>query len=191
MLLEAKKPSSPHIDARFLQLGLSEDGKEIVLDATVANEEVVSHLIVLFYLNDYFVFWGGRSLHQKETATGASGVAKTLGLESYMEFKLADAFDLDIEQDSIDMLWCEFASTAWKSIRPGGVLLCHSTLTNTRTREWLEATSVKLGGSVTGIPADEYIEISLLEPHKRFQNSVSILQKRAQGFQEPNYSEYA
>ena len=61
-------------------------------------------------------------------------------------------------------------------------------------REWLEA--VRLGKGIddeTGIPAGEYAE--LLEPHKRFQNSMTILQKRVGidgvRFAEPLYSEYA
>ena len=33
--------------------------------------------------------------------------------------------------------------------------------------------------------------ISFLERHKRFQNSVSVLQRRPEGFAEPLYSEYA
>jgi predicted O-methyltransferase YrrM len=145
-------------------------------------------------------------LHQKETATGAAAVAKTLGLDSYMQFIRGDAFELlALEEDSVDLLWCDFgvgsrmkefvSSGAWSSIRPGGFLLCHSTLTNTRTRDWLEAARGRKGAEVTGIPPDEYVEVSLLEPHKRYQNSVSIFQKRkgsnGEDFEEPLYSEYA
>jgi predicted O-methyltransferase YrrM len=140
--------------------------------------------------------------HQKETATGATAVAKSLGLDSYFEFQRGDAFDLDLA--SCDVLWCdfgvgarmkEFVSKAWRSIRPGGFLLCHSTLTNDNTRQWLEAIRNRLAEEVTGIPPEEYVELSLLEPHKRFQNSVSILQKRKSSsgdvFEEPVYSQYA
>jgi predicted O-methyltransferase YrrM len=143
-------------------------------------------------------------LHQKETATGAGAVAKTLGLDSYLQFIRGDAFELAREKDSVDLLWCdfgvgsrmkEFVASAWCSIRPGGFLLCHSTLTNTRTRDWLEAARARKGADVTGIPPDEYVEVSLLEPHKRYQNSVSIFQKRkgsnGENFEEPLFSEYA
>jgi len=142
--------------------------------------------------------------HQKETATGASAVAKTLGLDSYFQFMKGDAFDLELEPNSIDVLWCdfgvgsrmsEFATSAWKSIRPGGFLLCHSTITNENTRQWLEAIRARSGQEVTGIPPGEYIELSLLEPHKSFQNSVSIIQKRqlsdGQRYEEPIYSTFA
>ena len=84
----------------------------------------------------------------------------------------------------------EYASSVWKYVKPGGFLCCHSTLTNRRTREWLE--NIRKNGSEddTGIPQGEYVELSLLEPHKRYQNSVTILQKRVR-FEEPLYSEYA
>ena len=142
--------------------------------------------------------------HQKETATGATAVAKALGLDKYMKFHKGDAFELDLEENSADILWCdfgvgsrmkEFISSAWKCLRPGGFLLCHSTLTNKNTREWLEAARSGEGQDATGIPPDEYVEISLLEPHKRYQNSISIFQKRrgrdGEVYEEPIYSQYA
>ncbi|CAJ1945084.1 unnamed protein product [Cylindrotheca closterium] len=142
--------------------------------------------------------------HQKETATGASAVANALGLDPYFEFMKGDAFDLELESNSVDVLWCdfgvgsrmsEFATSAWKSIRPGGFFLCHSTLTNENTRQWLEAIRARSSQEVTGIPPEEYIELSLLEPHKSFQNSISIIQKRqssdGQRYEEPIYSTFA
>jgi predicted O-methyltransferase YrrM len=89
--------------------------------------------------------------HQRETASSAVRVAETLGLNSYINFLQGDAFDaLDThfsDAESIDLLWCDFgvgsrmkeyASNVWRYIKPGGFLLCHSTLTNRGTREWLE-----------------------------------------------------
>jgi len=143
-------------------------------------------------------------LHQKETASGAAAVAQTLGLGEYFEFLQGDAYQLELEPESIDLLWCdfgvgsrmaEFVPGAWKSLRPGGFLLCHSTVTNQGTRDWLEALRRQEGESVTGIPAGEYLEISLWEPHKRYQNSVSLIQKRrdstGEAFSEPIHSQYA
>jgi predicted O-methyltransferase YrrM len=142
--------------------------------------------------------------HQKETATGASAVAKTLGLDGYLEFRKGDAFELALEANSVDILWCDFGvgsrireyvSSAWECLRPGGFLICHSTLTNRNTREWLEAARSRGDAEVTGIPPDEYVEVSLLEPHKRFQNSISLFQKRkassGETYEEPIYSTYA
>ena len=87
-----------------------------------------------------------------------------------------------------------FATNAWKSIKPGGFLVCHSTLTNSRTRSWLEMVrSGEYSEEETGIPPNEVIELSLLEPHKRYQNSTTIPQRRKgkKDFEEPIYSEYA
>ncbi|KAG7350636.1 methyltransferase domain containing protein [Nitzschia inconspicua] len=142
--------------------------------------------------------------HQKETATGASAVAKSLGLEEYFEFRKGDAFDLDLGNETVDALWCDFGvgsrmsdfmTSAWSCIRPGGFLLCHSTLTNENTRKWLESVRRRQPKEVTGIEPTEYVELSLLEPHKRYQNSVSIIQKRksvrGETFEEPTYSKFA
>jgi len=141
--------------------------------------------------------------HQKETATGAVGVAQQLGLGPYLEFVEGDAFELMapscLEPNSIDILWCDFGvgsrmkdfvSGAWKALRPGGFLLSHSTLTNQRTRDWLEAVRTRQSQAMTGLPLGEYVEVSLLEPHKHYQNSLSVLQKR-KDYSEPLYSEYA
>ena len=84
----------------------------------------------------------------------------------------------------------DFVQGAWESLRDGGFLICHSTLTNSRTREWLEAVRIRDTEEVTGLPAGEYVELSMLEPHKRFQNSFSVLQKR-KDYKEPIHSEYA
>ena len=141
--------------------------------------------------------------HQKQTASSAVHVSRTLNLDPYLQFLKGDAFDaLDTHfshDETIDMLWCDFGvgnrmmeyvSRVWRYIRPGGFLVCHSTLTNERTRKWLEGVRHRAGVDVTGIPAGEYAELSLLEPHKRFQNSITIIQKRT-SFEEPIYSEYA
>ncbi|EEC46855.1 predicted protein [Phaeodactylum tricornutum CCAP 1055/1] len=134
--------------------------------------------------------------HQKETATGATAIAKSLGLDAYLRLWKQDAFELRLNSSSIDVLWCdfgvgartkEFVEASWDSLRPGGFLLCHSTLTNRQTRSWLEAVRARQGADVTGLPPDEYVEVSLLEPHKQYQNSITILQKRDR-YTEPLYS---
>lgn len=140
--------------------------------------------------------------HQRETASSVVHVARALDLDRYLQFLKGDAFDAletQFSQEMIDMIWCDFGvgarmaeyiSKVWRNIRPGGFLVCHSTLTNARTRTWLEGVRQRAGVDVTGIPEEEYAELSLLEPHKQFQNSMTILQKRAR-FEEPIYSEYA
>jgi len=62
----------------------------------------------------------------------------------------------------------------WPRIAPGGMLLLHSTLTNTTVRRWLE------GADGKGPPSGAVL--SLLEPMKRFQNSCTLLQRRPDGW---------
>jgi predicted O-methyltransferase YrrM len=163
---------------------LQEAGQCRLLDWPWTNEERVNRLVdprqrpaTLLCVDN--------CAHQKETASGAAAVAQALGLDSFLQFRRGDAFELTLERESLDVVWCDFGvgsrmkdfcATTWDSLRPGGILLCHSTLTNQRTRGWLEA--------------GEYVEVSLLEPHKHYQNSISIFQKR-RGFTEPVYSEFA
>ena len=193
-ILQALQDNDAEIDR--LQK-VHENGKLRLLDTNFCVDEIIEtphgHASLLCIDN---------CLHEKETATGATAVAQALGLRKYLQFQQADAFELDLEASSIDVLWCdfgvgsrmiEFVSGAWTCIRPGGFLICHSTLTNTRTREWLEAIRLQQSSgeqTVCGIPLGEYVELSLLEPHKRYQNSVTILQKR-KDFAEPIFSEFA
>ena len=145
--------------------------------------------------------------HQKETASGALAVSKSLGLDRYLQFQNSDAFDMELEPSSVDVLWCDFGvgsrmkdflASNWDCIKPGGYMLCHSTVTNENTRRWLEGIRSRLPKATTGIEPDQYVELSLLEHHKRFQNSVTILQKRESStagnavvYREPIYSQYA
>lgn len=75
----------------------------------------------------------------------------------------------------------EFLSLVWPRVSPGGFVLLHSTITNSAVRAWLDGVQ----GAVWGPPG---AVMSLLEPHKRFQNSVTLLQRRPEGWGEPIYS---
>ena len=198
-ILQALKDNDDEIE-RIRQLSQQEQCK--LLNIQWANKEELEK----FIQTSASLLCIDNCEHQKETATGACAVAKSLGLEPYLQFLKGDAFGMKgiLESSSIDILWCDFgvgsrmkeflASGAWSSLRPGGLLLCHSTLTNQRTRDWLEAARAHKGEETTGMPPNEYTELSLLEPHKYYQNSVSIFQKRGPGnqqFTEPIFSEYA
>ena len=137
--------------------------------------------------------------HQKESASGVSGLSRRLGLDQYLQFVQGDAYEMTFEDNSVDVLWADFGvgsrlrdfvNQAWSCLRPGGYLLIHSTLTNLRSREWLESIRRRDSKEVTGLDPDSFSEVSLLEPHKRFQNSITILQKRTE-YEEALYSEYA
>ena len=91
----------------------------------------------------------------------------------------------------------------------------HSTLTNALTRRWLEAMRARQrphvpphvlagapqpggdggpGETSSGPPSplgDEFVELSLFEPHKKYQNAFSIFQRRPQAWQgEPLHTMY-
>jgi len=74
-----------------------------------------------------------------------------------------------------------FFGEVWPRVAPGGYVLLHSTLTNSAAREWLGSVHDASWGPPGGV-------LSLLEPHKRFQNSTTLLQKRPAGYAEPVYS---
>ena len=60
----------------------------------------------------------------------------------------------------------------------GALVVVHSTLTNRRSRAWLER--LRRGDASRGGPS-----LSVLEPHKLWQNSFTVLQKRGDGWAEP------
>lgn len=109
---------------------------------------------------------------------------------------------------SLDMIWLdfgigvggrldEFLGAWWPRLRPGGLLIVHSTVTNAVTRQWLEKMRGRVAsrGSATstaGVDAMgcDFVEMSFFEPHKQFQNSCSVFQKRTPGYEEPVRTSY-
>jgi hypothetical protein len=119
----------------------------------------------------------------------------------------------DDGEEWVDILWLDFGvgvggrlatflEAWWPRIRPGGLLLVHSTLTNAVTRAWLDSVRSRLdagnlGASTPGpcTAAARALEgeletISFREPHKKWQNSISIFQKRSSGWAEPILTTY-
>ena len=108
----------------------------------------------------------------------------------------------------------EFFDAWWPRLSSeGGLALVHSTLTNDLTRSgWLEgmrkqaqqqanvaaegvfqADEEKDGNCHSKSPANalgKFATLSLMEPHKLFQNSFSIFQKRGDGWAEPVYTKF-
>ena len=74
----------------------------------------------------------------------------------------------------------------------------HSTVTNAATRQWLEKMRSRIGAPFAPPPCGAtpdafgtgFRELSFVEPHKRYQNSCSIFQKRPDGFAEPLHTSY-
>ena len=83
--------------------------------------------------------------HEHTTADAVERVATELGIHRHLRIHVADAYDLaDTWPDSrgdLGMIWLDFGagtssrlraflSAWWPRIKPGGLLLVHSTLTN-------------------------------------------------------------
>eukprot|EP01124_Arcella_intermedia_P019113 TRINITY_DN2624_c0_g2_i2.p1 TRINITY_DN2624_c0_g2~~TRINITY_DN2624_c0_g2_i2.p1 ORF type:complete len:288 (+),score=77.90 TRINITY_DN2624_c0_g2_i2:464-1327(+) len=132
--------------------------------------------------------------HQQTTANKVLSVVEKLNLFDYLEFHVADAFQFS-EQDQthpFDFLWLDFGAGKrigeffekwWDRLRPGGYVLVHSTLTNKLTRQWIEQMRTD---------KEAFMRMDMacfLEPHKTFQNSFSLFQKRGD-YIEPIYSLY-
>ncbi|CAK9097802.1 unnamed protein product [Durusdinium trenchii] len=141
--------------------------------------------------------------HEHSTAPLLSQIAKRLRLQHRLRLHLDDARAFVEEADmaqSFDFVWLDglldfappkkgdvrasidsFLSLLWPHLAPGALILLHSTLTNSSVRGWLENISASPWGPPNNV-------LSLLEPHKKFQNSVTILQHRPDGYAEPIYS---
>ena len=155
--------------------------------------------------------------HEDTTAHLVQEAAQELGLGDHLRLHVGDAWKLHATMDSalqFDLVWLdfgvgrrvdEFLGHWWPRVRPtGGLVLLHSTLTNTLTRQWLDGMLARLTPPVPA-PAEgdhpahvaaaaasacDYELLSLLEPHKQLQNSVTLLRKRVAGQSEPIYSTY-
>ena len=110
-----------------------------------------------------------------------------------------------------DLLWVdfgvgnrlsEFLEMYWKCLHNGSYIVIHSTVTNKVTREWLERVRKLNGGEGSVFPSfgkkgsstegQRVHHVSFWEPHKSYQNSFTVLQKRVEGLTpEPIYSEHA
>jgi len=142
--------------------------------------------------------------HEATTTPHLLKVAQKLGIADRLKLVLDDAraFLSESAQEvpTFDFVWLDglldfapprngdvgqgldvFLGEVWPRVAPGGYVLLHSTITNSVVRQWLEnVQNAKWGppGSV----------LSFMEPHKRFQNSTTLLQKRPEGYAEPIYS---
>jgi len=132
--------------------------------------------------------------HEHTTANKVQEISTALNLDAHLKFIEQDAFEFaeTASMDySFDFIWIdlgagdrifEFFDNIYFSLKTGGYILVHSTLTNKIMRSWLETVRT----STTRV----HETTSFLEPHKLFQNSFTLLQKRAR-YSEPVYTKYA
>ena len=143
--------------------------------------------------------------HEHTTAHKVQRIAKELGCEQRLVVHVADAFNEDLPSTLgpgvkyFDVLWIDlgaadriegFFDRWWHRVNPdGGYVLVHSTLTNTLSRGWLEKMRA-LAREAVSSPYGPFQTMSFLEPHKMFQNSFSIFQRRGGGpLNDPEYHE--
>jgi Zn-dependent protease with chaperone function len=144
--------------------------------------------------------------HEHTTAHKVADIAEALGCRELLEVHIKDAFDSELpstlalpEVKYFDLLWIDlgaanriegFFDAWWHRVNPrGGFVIVHSTLTNLLSREWLEKMRrlAENGGRNTedgSSPYGAFVTVSFLEPHKMFQNSCSLFQKRGDALQE-------
>ena len=163
---------------------------------------------------------GGAADGTTDTAADAAGSEGTGGPEARDLGPGGQGSPEAEQQQQLDVLWLDFGLGSgprieafldawWPRLRPGGLLILHSTLTNAVTRAWLEKQRDRSrpggGGTLDAAAEDEgprdlarsrrqhlgaFECLSLLEPHKMYQNSCSIFQKRDGGWAEPVLTSY-
>jgi hypothetical protein len=124
------------------------------------------------------------------TSAKVQALMGELGLDNLVEFVNADFTTYSEEIDKsflpLDFVWFDcgalkeyflFFTNFWRFVNPqGGLLLMHSTLTNLEISTFIK--SIKLLQATSDFNNIEII--SLLEPHKKAQNSVTMFRRTAQ-----------
>jgi hypothetical protein len=150
--------------------------------------------------------------HEFTTAHRVTAAAEALGCESFLRVHVCDAFDSELpstlavpDVKYFDLLWIDlgaanriegFFDAWWNRVNPsGGFVIVHSTLTNTLSRQWLEKMRMlaREGGRDTetgASPYGDFVTVSFLEPHKMFQNSCSLFQRRGKCWAERTLTKY-
>jgi hypothetical protein len=115
------------------------------------------------------------------------GVVDDLGLAPYLDLR-RDVFEgyaakLSDDMLPLDLVWfdcggleayVDFTLEYWPLVNPnGGLIAYHSTLTNAELRVFTEVLINRQRAS------GEFELINLLEPHKKMQNSMTILRRRS------------
>ena len=123
--------------------------------------------------------------------------ATKLGFDDKLEQHACDfrdcASELRLQEPCFDLVWYDcgyyqdykdFIDLYWDMVNPnGGLLLLHSTLTNVTCRAVLDEFKRRQSGP----EFNDFEVLSLLEPHKYQQNSVTLI-RRTSAFQPPDYT---
>jgi predicted O-methyltransferase YrrM len=135
--------------------------------------------------------------HEHTTARAVMEVARKIHCDDRLRLHVADAFDPDLPSTlepgtEFDLLWIDlgaahridaFVEAWWPRVRDeGGMVIVHSTLTNALSRGWLEKMRALARQQEPSPSYGRFETLSLLEPHKMFQNSFTVFQKRGGAF---------
>ena len=135
--------------------------------------------------------------HEHTTAHLLVETAKKMGCADRLRLHNSDAFDPDLPSTlepgvEFDMLWIDlgaahriegFFEAWWPRVRAeGGMVVVHSTLTNALSRGWLERMRELARAPEPCAAYGRFETMSLLEPHKMFQNAITMFQKRGGAF---------
>mmetsp|Transcript_16533 Transcript_16533/g.62884 ORF Transcript_16533/g.62884 Transcript_16533/m.62884 type:complete len:215 (-) Transcript_16533:334-978(-) len=143
--------------------------------------------------------------HAQTSAHEVQRKARALEIDGFLELHECDAFDPDLPSklapgEEFDVIWIDlgaadriggFFDRWWPRVVDGGYVLIHSSLTNRLTREWIDSRRFvgRTGDTHNGEVAQAQQVLSLLEPHKLFQNAFTCFQKR-EGFREPIHTKF-
>ena len=163
--------------------------------------------------------------HEHTSAHRVASAAAALGIAARLTFHDADALDdalpslLAPSQRHFGLIWIDLGAAHrlralvdawWPRVDPnGGALLVHSTLTNDAGRAWVahmrramqrgaetDADADAAAAAEPGFDYGQFEMLSLLEPHKLLQNSVTMLRRRGGGpggvplWDAPRYSKW-
>ena len=157
------------------------------------------HLVGTYYNEGYEprLLCLDNNSHPDSTAKKVIEVAQKLGLSKYLEVHY-EGFEgytgkMGRKYSPFDFVWFDcggllqyalFLNEYWEHInKDGGLLLLHSTLTNMSVNLLIK--SLKLNQATKDF--HNYELLSLLEPHKRNQNSVTMI-RMISGYQDMYYS---
>jgi predicted O-methyltransferase YrrM len=183
----------------FILKALADTHKRHVAELAAGNEDTEATFVRSYYRKNYQprLLCLDNDSHPDSTASKVLTIAGELGLMDYLEIRY-DNFEgftkkMGPEYSPFDLVWFDcggmlqyalFINEYWEHVnKNGGMLLLHSTLTNMAVHNLIKG--LKLNQATKDF--HNYELLSLLEPHKRFQNSVTMIRMTAK-YQDMYYS---
>jgi predicted O-methyltransferase YrrM len=176
----------------FILKALADTHERHKVEVTINNTEPQENTVQRYYKNEYQpkLLCLDNNSHPDSTASKVIKIAEELGLMDYLEIHYENfegySRKLAKEYKPLDFVWYDcgamreyamFLNEFWELInKDGGQLLLHSTLTNMTLHSLIKG--LKLNQATKDF--HNYELLSLLEPHKKFQNSVTMIRMISQ-----------